>query len=67
MKNPISPSLTEKKYTIREVAELLGNKESTVRRWVLLQKIAVYHVGALIRIPESEIRRILEDGFRAAK
>jgi excisionase family DNA binding protein len=67
MKNPMSPSLTEKKYKVPEAAELLRFKEATVRKWILLQRIAVYRVGKMVLIPESEIKRILEDGFRPAK
>jgi excisionase family DNA binding protein len=67
MKNPMSTMLTEKKYKVREAAELLGCKVKTIRRWILFQKIAVYRIGRMVLIPESEIRRILEDGFRPAK
>jgi hypothetical protein len=65
MKNPIS--ITEKRYKVREAAELLGKKENTIRNWILLRKIAVFRIGGAIFVPESEITRILEDGYRQAK
>jgi excisionase family DNA binding protein len=67
MKNPMSTSLTEKKYTVREAAELLGLKENTMRNWIQFKKIGVIRLGRMIRIPESEIKRILEDGLRPPK
>jgi excisionase family DNA binding protein len=67
MKNPISINLAEPKYRIPEAAKLLCQEQSTTRKWILLRKIAVFRVGKTILIPESEITRILEDGFRQAK
>jgi excisionase family DNA binding protein len=48
--------------TPAEVAERLRNKERTVRRWVFLRKIDYVKVGGLVRIPEREVRRIIEEG-----
>jgi excisionase family DNA binding protein len=67
MKDPMSTRLTEKKYRVAEAAKLLGQKETTTRDWILDRKIAVIRVGKTILIPESEIKRILEEGFRPAK
>jgi excisionase family DNA binding protein len=64
MKNPIS--IAEKDYTVREAAKLLGQKERTTRDWILDRKIVVIRVGKTILIPESEIKRILEDRSRPA-
>jgi excisionase family DNA binding protein len=61
------PAVSEKKYKIPEAAKLLGQQQSTTRKWILLRKIAVFRVGKTILIPESEITRILEDAFCPAK
>ncbi len=50
--------------TVPEAARLLGVKERTVRRWVLLRRITYVKIGAAVRIPESEIARIIEEGTR---
>jgi excisionase family DNA binding protein len=67
MKNPTSTMLAEPKYRVAEAAKMLGQEQSTTRKWILLRKIAVFRVGKTILIPESEIKRIMEDGFRPAK
>jgi excisionase family DNA binding protein len=59
--------LTEKRYKVREAAEILGKAENTMRNWIQFRKIAVIRIGGSILIPESEITRILEDGFCPAK
>ena len=63
----MSTMLTEKRYKVREAAELLGKAENTMRNWIQFRKIAVIRIGGSIRIPESEITRILDEGFRPAK
>lgn len=57
----------EKLFTIPEFAERLRKKQSGVRRWVLERRIAVIKVGRNVRIPESELRRIVSEGFRPAR
>jgi excisionase family DNA binding protein len=59
--------VSEPKYRVREAAKLLGQEERTTRDWILDRKIGVIRVGKTILIPESEIERILEDGFCPAK
>jgi len=48
--------------TIDEAAQRLRLKPKTVRRWVFLRKVSYVKVGASVRIPEAEIRRIIEEG-----
>jgi excisionase family DNA binding protein len=52
--------------TIPEFATALRVKPSCVRRWVGERKITVVHVGRLVRIPCSEVTRIITDGTRQA-
>jgi excisionase family DNA binding protein len=48
--------------------DALGIKESTGRKWLLQKRIASVKLGSrLIRIPKSELQRIVDEGFRPAK
>jgi excisionase family DNA binding protein len=47
---------------ITEFASQLNVTVACVRRWVLLRKIQVVHVGRLVRIPAAELERIVRDG-----
>ncbi len=53
--------------TIPEFAKPLKVKNSCVRRWILERKISIVHVGRLVRIPKSELQRIISAGTRLAK
>jgi excisionase family DNA binding protein len=52
---------------VPEVAEKLGISEKTVWAWIGARRIAVHRVGRSVRVPESEIRRILDDGYTPPK
>ena len=55
-------------YTVRQTAKMLTLKESTVYRWIFDQKIRPIRVGTrAVRIPESEINRILTEGQEEAR
>lgn len=50
---------------VGQAAEKLNVTESCIRRWVLERRIATVKVGRrLIRIPTSEISRLIDAGFR---
>jgi excisionase family DNA binding protein len=53
----------EKQYRVCDAADLLSLKESTLRKWILLRKIGVRKIGGAVRIPESEIARLLRSGY----
>lgn len=57
----------EKMLTVKQAADMLGLTESAVRRWVLMRRISSYRVGRSVRIAESEIARILRQGFIPAR
>jgi excisionase family DNA binding protein len=52
--------------TVEEFAAALRVKPSCIRRWAREAKVTVVHVGRLVRIPASEIERIISAGTRPA-
>jgi excisionase family DNA binding protein len=54
--------------TVRQAAEQLSVTEAAIRRWLLERGIASVKVGRrLIRIPVSEVQRLVEAGLRPAR
>jgi excisionase family DNA binding protein len=53
--------------TVREFGLSLRVKESCVRRWILERKITTVRVGRLVRVPRSEVERIIAEGTCPAK
>lgn len=54
-----------KLITIREAAERLGLKESTIRKYILKRQIAYVKPSVrAVRIPIEELERILDAGLR---
>lgn len=53
--------------TIDKAAEALGLKPPTLRAWMARRKIGFVRLGRAVRIPESEIRRLIEAGFTPAR
>ena len=53
--------------TVPEFAERIRVKPSCVRRWVLEKKLTIVRVGRLVRIPFTEVDRIIAAGTRPAK
>jgi excisionase family DNA binding protein len=52
---------------VRQTAEALGLKASTIRRWILERKIDVVRPNSrAVRIPEETLMRIVKEGFRPA-
>ena len=59
--------MISKLLTVREVAERLALKPSTVRRMILERRIDTIRPSLrAVRIPEKSVQRILEKGFRPA-
>src|ERR1700693_1990653 len=52
--------------TVDEFADQLRVTRACVRRWILERRVAVVKVGRLVRLPVSEVRRIVEQGSRPA-
>jgi len=52
-----------KLLTLEQAAERLGLKPVTVRMWASARKISRVKLGRAVRIPESEIAKIIERGL----
>ncbi len=53
---------------VRQFAEAANLREATVRSWVLYRKIAVIRLGGrAIRIPKSELTRLINEGMVPAR
>jgi excisionase family DNA binding protein len=53
--------------TVVEAARELGISPFTVRAWIQHRRIGFLRLGRSVRIPESEIQRLLRVGFVPAK
>lgn len=51
--------------TVQEAAVRLGLRPSTIRKWVLRRQIGIVRPGCrAVRVPASEVNRILRQGYR---
>jgi excisionase family DNA binding protein len=53
--------------SVSQVAERLGVTEAGIRRWIIERKITTIKIGRLIRIPSTEIDRLVSIGTRPAR
>jgi len=49
--------------TLDQAAARLGMRPVTLRMWASARKIARVKIGRVVRIPESEIAKIIERGL----
>jgi excisionase family DNA binding protein len=54
----------ERLLTIREASEQLGLRESTLRKWVLLKRIAYCKLGRAVRVPATVVEKMIRDSYR---
>jgi excisionase family DNA binding protein len=66
MSNEVGKVLRARHLTVVETAVRLGLKPSTVRKLILTRRIGFTKIGRAVRIPETELERIIEAGFRPA-
>ena len=59
--------IREKKFKVPEAAEFLGISEKTLWTKIGAASVAVYRIGRCVRIGESELVRILQEGFTPAR
>jgi excisionase family DNA binding protein len=53
--------------SVPQFAAALGVTSSCIRRWVLQRKVATVKLGRLIRLPASEVERLVASGFQPAR
>ena len=51
---------------VPEAAELLALSQKTVWQWIAERRIGVVRLGRAVRIPLSEIERLMEEGTTPA-
>jgi excisionase family DNA binding protein len=51
-----------KLLTVPQAAEALTLKPKTIRAWVAARRIVCVRLGSALRIPASEISRLIEEG-----
>ncbi len=52
-------AMTQRFFTIAEVAQLVGVSRRTVRRWIERKKLIAHHIGTVVRIAESDLNAFL--------
>jgi excisionase family DNA binding protein len=57
----------EELYRVHEAARPLGMKTRTIREWIVNGKIGHVRLGRSVRIPISEVRRLIADNYRPAR
>jgi excisionase family DNA binding protein len=64
----LDQSSEQRLMRVSEAAEYLAVKESTVRAWLLKGRISCVRVGGrAVRIPFSEIKRLINEGTVPAR
>jgi excisionase family DNA binding protein len=53
--------------TVTEVSERLNLRPSTIRVWISKSKLAHLKLGRSVRVPESEVARVIEESTVPAR
>ena len=53
--------------SVDQFAQALGVTQACIRRWLLERKINSIKLGRLIRIPGTEVQRLINSGYRPAR
>lgn len=56
-----------KLLTVEQFAEIAGLRPVTIRTWAAARKIASVKLGRALRIPVTEVDRLIEKGLRPVK
>jgi excisionase family DNA binding protein len=56
-----------KLYKVSEAAEITGLSVATWRSWILHRRIAVVRLGRAVRVPQSELDRLITEGTSPAR
>jgi|AP95_1055475.scaffolds.fasta_scaffold10794_2 excisionase family DNA binding protein len=53
--------------SVNQVAESLTVKESTIRSWIFQRRIPTKKIGRCVRIEQSVVDKILEEGLESVE
>jgi excisionase family DNA binding protein len=59
--------MNEQLMTVAEFAKALGVTNACIRRWIWERRVASVKLGRCVRLPATEVARIVEAGLRPAK
>ena len=51
--------------SVFQAADALALKPSTIRKMILQRRISVVRIGRSVRIKETDVERIIRDGYRS--
>jgi excisionase family DNA binding protein len=57
----------EKLLKVPEAAEMLALSQKTIWQWIGERRIGVIRLGRAVRVPLSEIERLMEEGTTPAR
>ena len=52
---------------VRQVAERLAIRESTVRAWLLRRKLPQVHIGSAVRVPADAVEKYIREHTTPAR
>jgi len=58
---------SERPLTVREAADALNLSQACIRAWLMRRELAFVRLGRAIRIPQTEIARLLSQGTVPAR
>ena len=58
---------TDRLLTVPEAAEALALKTKTIRAWIAVRRIGCVRLGSAVRVPVSEVERLIEGGTIPAR
>lgn len=58
--------LATKLLKVPEAAEMLALSQKTIWQWIGERRIGVVRLGRAVRVPQSEIDRLMEEGTTPA-
>ena len=51
---------------VQAVADELGVTVACIRRWIYQRRITTVKIGRLVKVPETEVQRVIQIGTRHA-
>ena len=64
---PYKDRSTSELLTVKEFADAIGVTVACVRSWRLKRKISAVKLGRIVRIPRTEVQRLIEEGMSPAR